>query len=182
MTAPVIADPLALPIMRAMLVCLEDQARCVKAPPLLYSLRVGDIAEFLLSQNNDECCDGIGWVRNVTTYPSTNFPDQDSVASNCGPLSWAVVLEIGIARCAPTPEAQDLTTAEEWDAAADAISGDAAAIRRAVATFKTLPEYEDTLWLVGAWLPLPTEGGCMGGAMQVTIQALPCDPPGGCPS
>ena len=176
----VLVDPMVLPVMTDMLAALENQAQCLKDPPALASLRPGDVIELLASQNNDECCAGLAWVRNVTIYPSTNFPDQDSEASNCGPLAWAVVLEVGIARCAPVPDVDDLPTSDDWANATGQVMADAAAIRRAVKLFKTLPDWEDSMWVVGAWTPLRTEGGCMGGAMQVTISMLDCDTIGVC--
>lgn len=173
MPAP-IADDMVWPIMEAMVACLESQVRCLVKPPQVVAARPGDRIELLLAQNRDECCEGLGWVRNVTTYPSESFPDPDTAATACGPSAWAVVLEVGIARCAPVPDGSEIPSGEDWDNTTAAVMADMAAIIRAVRVFKELSDYEDTLWLVGAWLPLTTEGGCVGGAMQVTISAIPC--------
>jgi hypothetical protein len=175
MTSPApIDDDLAWPVMESMVASLEDQVRCLVKPPAVVAARPGDRIELLLAQNRDECCEGLGWVRNVTTFPSTNFPDPDAESTACGPLAWAVVLEVGIARCAPVPDGNEIPTADEWNAVTAAVMADMAAIRRAIRVFKTLADYEDSPWLVGAWLPLTTEGGCVGGAMQVTISVIPC--------
>ncbi len=179
MATPV-ADPMAWPVMEAMVACLEHQAQCLEKPPAVVMARPGDRIELLIAERRDECCEGLGWVRCVSIYPSTDFPAQDTEPRNC-PSGWAIVLEIGIARCAPTPDVNAIPSAAVWDALTAAVMADAAAIRRAVTVFKDLEDYEDTLWLVGAWLPLTTEGGCVGGAMQVTIQAVPCDQTGVCP-
>lgn len=175
-----IPDPMVWPVMEAMVACLEDQAQCLEKPPQVVMARPGDRIELLLAQNRDECCEGLGWVRCVTVYPSTRFPSPDADPTTCGPLGWAIVLEIGVVRCAPVPEADTIPSAAVWDGVTAAVMADAAAIRRAVTVFKALEDYEDTQWLVNPWLPLTTEGGCVGGAMQVTIQAIPCDQTGVC--
>lgn len=177
--APV-ADPLAWPILEALEACLEDQVRCLVKPPAVTSVRPGDRIELLIAQTRDECCEGLAWVRCVTVYPSADFPAPDTEASQCGPTGWAVVVELGVARCAPTTDANIIPTAAQWSDVTAAVMADAAAVRRAVALFKTLDDFEDVLWVVGAWLPLPTEGGCVGGAMQITVSAVPCDQTGVC--
>jgi hypothetical protein len=170
-----IADPVAWPIVEAMLASLADQVRCLASPPAVVSARPGDRIELLLAQGRDECCEGLGWVRVSSIYPSVQFPAADADASNCGVRAWAVVLEIGIARCAPVPGASAIPSAAEWSTVTAAVMDDAAAIRRTVQVFKTLPDFEDSLWLVGAWVPMTTEGGCVGGSMEVTVQAIACD-------
>jgi hypothetical protein len=175
MTSPTpIDDDLAWPVMEAMVACLEDQVRCLTKPPAVVGARPGDRIELLLAQTRDECCEGLGWVRNVTTFPSANFPDPDTESTSCGPTAWAVVLEIGIARCSPVTDGSEIPSADDWNATTAAVMADMAAIRRTIRVFKELSDYEDTLWLVGAWLPLTTEGGCVGGSMQVTISVIPC--------
>jgi hypothetical protein len=169
-----IADVMVWPVMEAMVAALEAQVQCLEKPPAVVAARPGDRIELLLATNRDECCEGLGWVRNVTTFPSVNFPVPDVEATACGPSAWALVLEIGIARCAPVPPAEDIPSADEWNATTEAVMADMAAVIRAVRVFKELSDYEDSLWLVGAWLPLTTEGGCVGGSMQVTISVLPC--------
>lgn len=177
--APV-ADPLTWPILEALEACLTDQVRCLEKPPKVTTVRPGDRIELLIAEKRDECCEGLAWVRCVTFYPSADFPQPDSEASNCGPTGWAVVAELGVARCAPMSDANTFPTAQEWSDSTYAVMADSAAVRRAIALFKTLDDFEDSLWLVGPWLPMTTEGGCVGGSIQVTISALPCDETGVC--
>lgn len=176
-----VADPLAWPILEALEACLQDQVRCLVKPPAVTTVRPGDRIELLIAESRrDECCEGLAWVRCVTVYPSSNFPVQDAEASMCGPTGWAVVVELGVARCAPMKDANAIPTAAEWSEVTAATMADAAAIRRAVGLFKTMADFEDALWLVGAWLPMTTEGGCVGGAMQVNVSAVECDQTGVC--
>lgn len=173
----VIHDPYAWPIIDALVAALEVEVQCLDNPPAQVMARPGDQIELLLSNaGRDECCEGLGWVRCITIYPSgQNFPAPDGISTACGPLAWAVVLEIGIGRCAPVPGPQEIPSADDWNTVTAAVMDDAAAIRRAVRAFKTLDEWEDNLWLVAPWTPFRTEGGCVGGSMQVTIQATTCN-------
>ncbi len=170
-----IHDPISWPVMEAMVACLDAEVQCLDNPPAVVMARPGDQIELLLAQDRDECCEGLGWVRNVTTYPAGQaFPAPDGSSTACGPLAWAVVLEIGIGRCAPVPDGNAIPSADDWTAVTRAVMDDQAAIRRAVVVFKQLETWEDSLWLVGAWTPFRTEGGCVGGSMQVTIQQMAC--------
>jgi hypothetical protein len=87
-------------------------------------------------------------------------------------MQWAVVLELGAARCAPTTDAATIPSCGQWLAVSRAVLDDRAAMVRAVCCWAA-----DTrlLWLAGAWQPLATEGGCVGGTMTVTIAAPACE-------
>ncbi len=160
------------PIVEALLACYEVEVGKVADPPASVCLRTGDQVALLVAQSADECCDGLAWVRVAAVYPSANFPEPDAAPSNCGPIQWAVVLELGAARCAPTGDAQSIPTCEQWLAVSRAVLDDRAAMVRAVCCWGA-----DTVWpyLVGQWSPWPTEGGCVGGTMQVTVAAPFCE-------
>lgn len=173
MTAPIV-DPVATPVMEALHACLDDQIRQVPDPPANVVMRTGDSVELLISQYQNECCDGLAWVRLVTVYPSTNFPAADEVWTRC-PGGWAVVVELGAARCAPTGDLDTIPTPDEWEAASRAVMGDLAAIRRAFMCFHGLEDFRYRPMLVGQWQQARTEGGCVGGAMTVTVHMPYCD-------
>ncbi|MCZ7478884.1 hypothetical protein [Micromonospora sp. WMMC273] len=174
MTTPVpVTDPVVLPVAVELLGALAEETARVPEPPAVTALRPGDRIELLLSTNRDECCEGLAWVRVVRVYPSREFPAQDTAYQTCSPVQWAVVFELGAARCAPTPGASALPTAQEWMDTTTAVLNDAAAVRRAVAAFMELDI--DRMYLAGIWSPLTTEGGCVGGAMQLTVAVPACD-------
>lgn len=50
-----------------------------------------------------ECCAGFGWVRLLGGYPSVGFPEPVQEPVNCRIDTWAIVVEIGVTRCAPQP-------------------------------------------------------------------------------
>lgn len=170
MTAPAELTTVVL----AVLECLRTQVAALDNPPANIMLRPGDRTEALLSMFRDECCEGLAWVRPGPVYPSTiNFPEQDQVVTNCGPERWASMLEIGLVRCAPTPDAESLVSADEWNAATMQILEDSAALRRTLYCLESDPVMTDRLWLPGTWTPTPTEGGCMGGLLPLTV-AITC--------
>ncbi len=171
----VMTDPSVLPITTTLLGCLQEALAETPDPPANVSLRVGTTVALLLSQTRDECCEGVGWVRVAAIYPSENFPIPDATWSSCGPLQWAAVLEMGVARCAPTPEADDMPSPDQWNTLAEAVLADAAAMRRAVCCFADVET--DRMHLAGLWQPLPVEGGCVGGTMQLTVAVDNCDCP-----
>lgn len=168
-----ITDPGVLPLAETLLGCLQAALGDVADPPANVSLRVGTQVELLLSQTRDECCEGVGWVRVVSIYPSAVFPQPDLESVRCWPLQWAAVLELGVARCAPTPEGDELPTPDDWNTIGEAVLSDAAAMRRALCCFAEADP--DRMYLAGLWQPLPVDGGCLGGAMQVTVAVDACD-------
>lgn len=171
-------DPMIRPVMGALRECLEYELTKVATPPLVTCLRPGDRVELLLSRLRDECCEGLAWVRWVNDYPSSNnFPEQDITYAKCNPMRYAVVLELGVARCAPRPAADELPECEEWTDVTNAVLDDGAAVRRAIlCCFRQLHSYRDAPLLLGLAQPISAEGGCVGMARQVTIGLPACDP------
>lgn len=174
MTAPLLTDHVMSPPARALLGCLEDALGLYHAPPPAnISLRTGVQVEPLLATTRDECCEGLAWVRVVTWYPTLNFPEQQTVYNRCAVQMWAVVLEMGVARCAPMSDANTLPSNAEWAVAAELVNADAAAMQRALCCFVDLDR--DRMWIPAPWAPIATEGGCIGGTVQLTIAAPPCN-------
>jgi hypothetical protein len=168
-------DQTALPLAEILLACLAAEVDQLADPPTHVCLRVGATVDPQLSTYVDECCDGVAWVRVDTVYPSDSFPAKNTVPSPCGPLGYAVVLEMGVVRCAPTPDAEEVITCEEWTALADAVLADAAAMRRAVCCFVAADTNVDRLVVEDGWTPLPTQANCAGGTLRLTVEAGPCD-------
>lgn len=169
----VVRDPVVMPVAEILLDCLSAEIAKVPTPPAQVCLRLGASVDLLLSTTRDECCEGLAWVRLVSFYPSREFPEQDLLYQNC-PSQWAVVFELGVARCAPRPSATELPDCDTWTLLASDIMDDAAAMRR-VATCCFPESYPDKPVLAGLWEPITTEGGCAGGTMQLTVSVDPCD-------
>ena len=173
MTTPIV-DPVAQPILDALLACLETQVARVPDPPAVVCMRPGDRVELLIAQGQDECCAGLAWVRLAQIYPSSEFPTQDEGFVKCQ-TGWAVVVEIGVARCAPVGDERNLPTCDQWTKVTNNTTADAAALRRTLLCFRALDDHRFTMMVPGSWEPLTTEGGCVGGAMTLTVQASMCD-------
>lgn len=171
-----VSDPLVMPLARELLDCLDQEIAKVLSPPAYVQLRAGNVVDHLLSTHQDECCEGLAWVRPMTFFPSSAvFPNQDSVPVKGGTRAWAITLELGAVRCAPTPEADRIPTAEEWDATTQAVMDDAAAMRRAICCFIDGAQNRSARVLPGIWQPLSIQGGCVGGIIPVTIMGPACD-------
>lgn len=171
-----VADPLVMPLAREMLACLDQEMAKVASPPTYVQLRPGNVVAHLLSVNEDECCEGLAWVRPGPFFPSsTTFPVQDSTPIRGGQRAWAVTLELGAVRCAPTGDENAIPTGEEWDATVQAVMDDAAAMRRAICCFIDARPGRSARVLPGIWQPIEVQGGCVGGLIPVTVQGPVCD-------
>lgn len=165
-----------MPLARELLACLDQEISKVPNPPLRVGLRPGTVVDHLLSTTEDECCQGLAWVRVAGFFPSSStFPAQDETPVKGGTRSWAITLEIGAVRCSPTPDADAIPAEEEWDATVQNIMDDAAAMRRAICCFIDARPGRSGRVLPGQWQPLSVEGGCVGGVLTVTIQGPACD-------
>lgn len=171
-----VADPVVMPLARELLECLAQEIAKVASPPARVGLRPGTVVDHLLSTTEDECCEGLAWVRPVTFFPSSGtFPSQDEVPMKGGTRAWAITLEMGAIRCSPTPEANSIPTTEEWDEVVQAVMDDAAAMRRAICCFIEAKAGRTGRVAPGLWQPLSVQGGCVGGVLQVTVQGPACD-------
>lgn len=171
-----IADPLVMPLAQELLVCLDEEMAKVADPPTYVQLRAGNVVAHLLSTYEDECCEGLAWVRPSAFFPSSGtFPVQDAQPAKGGTRAWAVTLELGAVRCAPTGDENTLPTADQWEATVQTVMDDAAAMRRAICCFIDARPGRSSRVLPGIWQPIDVQGGCVGGIIPVTIQGPACD-------
>lgn len=175
-----LTDPVVMPLAEALLECLGQEIAKVEDPPRFLGLRPGTQVDHLLSMHDDECCSGKAWVRVVSFAPSSGvFPNQDVEwvkGASAGALAWAITLEMGVVRCAPTPGPNAIPSDVEWGGVVQAIMDDAAAMRRALCCF--IDNDGDTRKrqvVPGTWEPAPVEGGCVGGVMTLTVKGPACD-------
>jgi len=166
-------DMTILPVANQLLDCLCTEIAQVPEPPASCCLRTGLAVVPGISLTEDECCSGLAWVRVVSSYPSEqSFPEQDGVPNgNCAPQWYAVVLEMGVVRCGPSWNAEEMETCADWTTVSGYVMNDDAAMRRA---FCCLP-VEGMAKVMGVWEPLPNEGRCVGGTRTVTVQVPNCD-------
>lgn len=169
-------DQVIAPVASDLLTCLTEEMAKTPTPPDSICLRVGDHVDLLISQTYDECCAGLAWVRWAGQYPSSqgNFPSIDVSASPCEVTRWALVFELGAARCAPVAGVEGVPTCDAWLAAGVEHFADLAALRRAICCYANANSYQRVL--VGEAEPQTTEGGCTSVTIRVTISASACDP------
>lgn len=170
-------DLVATPLAMRLLLCLDREVALLEKPPTNVMLRSGNQVNFLMSLTKNECCSGLAWVRVAGIFPSSggngqNFPSQDLTPQRCGTQRYAVELEMGVVRCAPVATAQAIPSDDRWNISAVDTLADFAAMDRAVCCF--LDGFPG-LALQGAWTPLAVQGMCVGGTMQLTASANPCN-------
>lgn len=172
-----IADPLVMPLALELLECYSTELAKMESPPDSIGIRPGTVVDFLLSMSDDECCNGLAWVRPETFYPSSAaFPTQDTTAQKQGPRAWAVTLEMGYVRCAPTPDETSIPSNDDWLEVTQSVMDAGAAMRRAVCCWANMVRpSRDQKILVGQWRPVAVQGGCVGGAIPVTLMGPACD-------
>jgi hypothetical protein len=171
-------DPIGTPVANQLLTCLTDQLQGLPSPPKYIQLRVGQETGPLIGANVDECCAGLAWVRIANIYPSwDSFPAADNTWLPCGPLAYAVVLEMGVAFCMPWSDSddsfdnQDPPNEGDWTTAFETQMQHQTLMRRAAACCWRPTQRR----AVGEWTPLPVEGGCTGGKLTVTVSVpAPC--------
>ncbi len=164
-------DNTFFPASQAMLTCLTMAVGFISVPPAKIQIRPGSAVALDLSQNANECCDGLAWVREGDVFPSTTFPIADTGRLRCA-TTWAFEMEIGIVRCAPVGDIQNMPTEDEWLETALLLSEDLAAIRRTICCFDDAWPYDVA---TGRISKLGPEGGCVGNFASFTVQAFPHD-------
>jgi hypothetical protein len=133
----------------------------------------GSVGEDFLSigLSEDKCCSGFAWVRVDSIAPQSPQPGEE--IGPCGIYTWAVTLEMGVARCAPVGDQYSGPSCTEWTEVALAVQQDAAAMRRAWCCWQPLIASGRTS--VGPWQPFGPQGGCTGGTMQVVAFVDGCE-------
>lgn len=171
-----IADPLVMPLAEELLDCYAVEIAKVASPPAYVQMRAGNVVAHLLSTTQDECCEGLAWVRPAGFYPSSGpFPVRDTEPIKGGQRAWAITLELGAVRCAPVGDEDNIPTAADWQAVTQAVMDDAAAMRRAICCFIDAKPGRSGRVLAGEWQPLEVQGGCVGGILPITVTGPTCD-------
>lgn len=172
------ADLIASPAAKELLTCFKAKLAELPNPPKHVQLRVGSETGPLMGPGVDECCDGLAWVRVANVYPSwDSFPAADNTWSPCGPLAYAVVLEMGMAFCMPwsdsddTLDSVDPPSALDWETAFNTQMQHQNLMRQTAACcFRPTQRRA-----VGEWVGLSVEGGCTGGKLTLTVSVMnPC--------
>lgn len=171
-----VPDPVVWPALQDILAALQVELGKTLVPPKHYRHVPGLAAVMALTAEADECCEGVAWVRVVNILHSTEFPVQQPNWEPDGEVSWTVITEIGVARCGAGPGPDMAPTDAQFGGDTQKLMDDAAALRRVGPNLKvTSTHVLDHFYGPGPWDPLAAEGGCMGGAMHLSVQVHACD-------
>lgn len=171
------ADTQIITLANAMLTCLCNALNANPNPPSLCCLRVEPQIPQDLSQEDNICCEGLGYVSMADVWPSSaSFPENDIVRQAnavCAPPAWGVQLKVGVLRCAPqTSDCEEQRLAFEQEA------HDAQALRAAVCCFRNY------LQTTAMWLGMSfvierqnkyVQGGCIDRFVMTNVQFQNCE-------
>jgi hypothetical protein len=155
-----------------LLACFQAELQAPHPKPIdpaYVMLRAGAEVTPLLSTTGDECCRGLGWVRiaNITGVRQLN----DTVTTaGCFGQERVLTLELGTARCAPTPGASTIPTEDQWTAVALLLDEDNGAMERAICC--AFGDVDDVA--VGQYQPFGQDGNCIGATTTVQIAMEAC--------
>lgn len=172
------ADNMALPLANQLLECLCDALATNPNPPAQCCLRVGDVVYADFNQFQDQCCEGLAYVRIARIFPSHEFPAQLETWTPCTNLQFAVELEMGVFRCEPQQETVDLPSCDAWTATATQVANDWEAMTRAACCLdeqlQADPATRGNPLIMGVWQPTNSGGGCTGGTLSVIVATMNC--------
>ena len=168
----------ALELAQILLGCLEAQLQAPHPWPVpsdRVMLRAGEQVIPLASTMTDECCTGLGYVRIAGIAGARDIRDP-LVASGCFSSERLLTLELGVYRCLPTPNADEIITAPQWDEAAMKLDADQGAMEKAICCAFTDPTDSLRIGAVTAGLyePVGPDANCIGGRMTVNIEMEAC--------
>jgi len=177
----VVHDQMVMPLAIQARACLVTEVGKLANPPLRVQIRPGQSFIAMADSNEDECCQGIAYVRTGARVPTTgNWPQPltnvDGPSASRGRAAlYAVNLELGIWRCIPTvsnieDSGQAFPTEAQWLQAAQDQADDGAALQRVVWCL-----YGDDAVLAGPTTPLNNDANCGGIIINVQVRATACD-------
>jgi hypothetical protein len=164
----------ALTMANSLLACLEAEFVGVSGKPKNFALRAGEAISEDIDPivGRDLCCEGLGWVRMGSTYPSSNFPEPDAALkrNGCLPTGWAQELEVGILRCYVPGGMPEMATPAQHTTAATNYAEDMVRLKNAICCWeKTLPK--GRLYQVISISPVGPHSNCIQttGLIQVHV-------------
>lgn len=115
-----------------------------------------------------DCCAGFAWVRLVSGYPTQTFPSHANITNNCMVDTWALNVEVGVARCAAQPcDTAGNVCCDANEAANDILMGDFKAMRALFSCGCTGLDTRE--FVVGNWTVGTPAGGCIDSRMTAVV-------------
>lgn len=115
-----------------------------------------------------DCCAGFAWVRLVSAYPTQTFPQHALTTNNCMFDTWALNVEVGVARCAAQPcDTAGNVCCDANETANDILMGDFKAMRQLFSCGCTGLSPREVV--VGNWTVGTPSGGCLDSKLTAVI-------------
>lgn len=161
-----------------LLACLESELTPptypYPVPADKVMLRAGEEVTPTLSTLTDECCTGLGWVR-IAGIRSRRVDVSDVAIPKCFGRERVLTLELGVARCIPTPGASGILGEDDWADVALKLDEDNGAMERALCcTFEAADNTEYDVFAVQSYEPFGPDGNCVGGRMLIDVLTEAC--------
>lgn len=166
-----IADPLVYPVLTEVLTLLMTElGNTAAGQPLHARIIPGTELVAALTEETNECCEGIAAVRGGNLFPTNDFPSQSATPIMAGgpETGWTLEVEMAVVRCgvqpgpdmAPDDAALTSDASTQWN--------DAAALRRVgyKLPLNSLSVFDVTM---GQYQPLPADGDCLGGTLTLQV-------------
>lgn len=167
----------ALTMANSLLECLELQFVGASDRPQNFCLRAGESISEDIDPivGTDLCCQGLGWVRMGSTYPSSSFPEPDAALkrNGCLPTGWAQELEVGILRCYIPGSMPEMASCAQHTNAAETYAEDMVRLKDVLCCWeKTLPK--GRLYQVLSISPVGPHGNCLQTVCQLLTSVPRC--------
>lgn len=165
---PIREEAHLLPVITALSACLCGELEAAGFTMCFCGLMPG--GEVPLDFCGDGCdtegCGGQAWVRVVSVFASTNFPNPADAAT-CA-TSRAAILEVGHAMCAPQPDNDGTppSVAEQYDAVFRQMASMDAMWKAIACCFPS----QDRDYMLGEYAAIPAGGGCLAAVWTVTVE------------
>lgn len=123
----------------------------------------GEAAPIDYASTCDDGVCGVAYVRMLSLYPSATVGMPNEQPGNCG-VQTGVDIEVGIMRCFPMGEADELPTEADLMDATRLQIADAMALQRAV---NCCPSLGSKDFILGPYVPAGPLGGVYGGTISL---------------
>lgn len=129
-------------IANQLLSCLNTAVNSKANPPANICLRIGDDIAADADLYSNLCCEGLAYVSMGEVYPADDLFSRQQTATRataraCPFPAWAVVMRLGILRCAPAGTTTTMPSCNDWNSAAAQMFLDSASIREAACCFRS---------------------------------------------
>ena len=165
---------LVWPKLEELLSCLESKLSEYQAEACRTFIAPGSTPAWDVCCECEQDAEGMAWVQLNSVFPTDDFPDIQTDAMRCPPSGYGAEVAVSILRCASVmddhgrPPSSDRLTAE-----ARKLARDRSIMLEAVRCCY-LQDADPGSYVIGSWVPLGPDGGCVGGQFSLTIAVDAC--------